>query len=262
MIENQLIFHVTTGPGGLYAALILADLGIPFKIIEGRDRVGGRLYTHTFDNETGAPYNYFDVGAMRFPKISSMQRVFHLFHYQRLNENGLALAQKLKRYIFECPNELLSYNGVTVKRIEREHQGDPFLSEAVILDTPELRRNAYIAATAECIVDDVIRPFAIGILNDLRNGGHQGWEDLQAFDKYSARAYMSTFYRPSASLRARYPGIPDEALPTDVVNWCETFKGSTGSYDRAFTEMVLGAVAFGWQPTREERENIDWYYIE
>ncbi len=29
---------------------ILDDLGIPYKIIEGRERVGGRLYTYTFRN--------------------------------------------------------------------------------------------------------------------------------------------------------------------------------------------------------------------
>ena len=69
----------------MYAALILDDLGIPYEILESRDRVGGRLYTHKFDNEIGAPYNYFDVGAMRFPEISSMARVFHLFDLPSLD---------------------------------------------------------------------------------------------------------------------------------------------------------------------------------
>lgn len=37
------------GPGGLYAAMILTTLDIPFEIIEAQDRTGGRLYTHHFD---------------------------------------------------------------------------------------------------------------------------------------------------------------------------------------------------------------------
>ncbi len=39
---------------------ILDDLGIPYKIIEGRERVGGRLYTYTFRNnlKTGVSYDY------------------------------------------------------------------------------------------------------------------------------------------------------------------------------------------------------------
>ncbi|KAG8678598.1 hypothetical protein FRC09_019711, partial [Ceratobasidium sp. 395] len=57
------------GSGGLYTALILEDLGIPYRIIEAQDHVGGRLFTYKFQNQLGAPYNYFDVGAMRFPKI-------------------------------------------------------------------------------------------------------------------------------------------------------------------------------------------------
>lgn len=36
------------GVGGLYAAMILKSLEIPFEILEARDRTGGRLYTHHF----------------------------------------------------------------------------------------------------------------------------------------------------------------------------------------------------------------------
>lgn len=45
------------GIGGLYSALILQSLDIPFEIIEASNRVGGRLYTHKFEN--GRKYDYF-----------------------------------------------------------------------------------------------------------------------------------------------------------------------------------------------------------
>ncbi|KZV60672.1 FAD/NAD(P)-binding domain-containing protein [Peniophora sp. CONT] len=250
------------GPGGLYVALILLDLGIPFKVIEARDRVGGRLYTHEFPDKTGAPYNYFDVGAMRFPHISSMQRVFHLFHYDKLNSDGLALAQKLKKYTFECPDALLSYNGATIKR--RDWKDDPFNSDTVIWDTEH--GSAYVKARAEAIVSDVIEPFATRILDDLKTGKHAGWDYLSTYDRYSARAYMSTVYRPSASLRAGYPSLPDEPLSNDMVNWCETFESSTGSFDRAFTELVLESIAFGWKPKDpcqdDKKDDTEWYCID
>ncbi len=107
------------GIGGLYVALILDDLGIPYKIIEGRERVGGRLYTYTFRNKTGAPYNYFDVGAMRFPQIPSMRRVFRLFDYGPLNTGDLALKAKVQPFYFvggANNDTFLSYNNVTVKQ--------------------------------------------------------------------------------------------------------------------------------------------------
>lgn len=45
------------GIGGLYSALILQSLDIPFEIIEATNRIGGRLYTHKF--EQGGKYDYF-----------------------------------------------------------------------------------------------------------------------------------------------------------------------------------------------------------
>lgn len=42
---------IGAGAAGLYAALLLDTLGIEYDILEASDRVGGRIYTHRF-NET------------------------------------------------------------------------------------------------------------------------------------------------------------------------------------------------------------------
>jgi len=63
---------VGAGCAGLYAAMILKTLRIKFEILEGSDRVGGRVYTHRFSD---APHDYFDVGAMRFPRLWFMRRL-------------------------------------------------------------------------------------------------------------------------------------------------------------------------------------------
>ncbi|KAG2741258.1 hypothetical protein P692DRAFT_201894116 [Suillus brevipes Sb2] len=60
------------GANGLYTALILQDLGFPYRIIEAQGKVGGRLFTFKFEDETGSPYNYFDIGAMRFPNQADL----------------------------------------------------------------------------------------------------------------------------------------------------------------------------------------------
>ncbi|EDR12198.1 uncharacterized protein LACBIDRAFT_183317 [Laccaria bicolor S238N-H82] len=198
--------------------MILEDLGIPYRILEARRRVGGRLYTYHFPNDFGAPYNYFDVGAMRFPKIPAMNRVFNLFENDNLNTPDIALNSRLTPFYFTGAGNyppFLSYNGVTV------------------------RQNAVPSA----ITDDVIAPYATALLDDLKNNTKTGWEKMQSVDDHSTRSYMTFKYEPSADL-----GIKKAPLPTDVVNWCETFDKSTGWYDRAFTETVLEAIAFGWQP--------------
>lgn len=244
------------GASGLYTALILDDLGIPYKILESRDRVGGRLYTHTFRNKTGAPYNYFDVGAMRFPEIPAMQRVFSLFNYAPLNTDDIALKKKLTPFYFKGAannDTFLSYNGVTVKQ-NAVPAGDPFQGAAVIQDA---NPQPYLAAGAKAIADDVIEPFALRLLDDLKNHTTTGWEYMKLFDAYSTRAYMAILYRPSPKLN-----LPNKPLPTDVINWVETFDKSTGWYDRSLSETVLEAVAFGWSPSTDPLETTPWWCIE
>ncbi|KIK68736.1 hypothetical protein GYMLUDRAFT_256401 [Collybiopsis luxurians FD-317 M1] len=256
-LEKEPVGILGAGSAGLYTALILDDLGIPFQIIEARDRVGGRLYTHTFPNQTGAPYNYFDVGAMRFPQIKSMNRVFHLFNYPPLNQGDLSLKSKLKPFYFVgAANNytLLSYNGVTVRQNTTAPGSDPFKSDLVIKDTDP---GPYVAAGAKAIVDDVIGPFAEGLLKDLQNNTDDGMKQLMRFDQHSTRSYMTLVYKPSAHLK-----LPPTPLPVDVVNWLETFDKSTGWYDRAFTETVLEAVAFGWNPSSDPLIRTPWFCID
>lgn len=65
---------VGAGVTGLYTAMMLEFLNIPglsYEILESSDRVGGRVYTHYFNEDK---HQYFDVGAMRFPRIPAMKR--------------------------------------------------------------------------------------------------------------------------------------------------------------------------------------------
>lgn len=71
---------VGAGCAGLFTAMILdhinkeiPGLNIEYDILEAadEDRLGGRLYTHSF---SGNKKDYYDVGAMRFPKIPIMER--------------------------------------------------------------------------------------------------------------------------------------------------------------------------------------------
>lgn len=186
-----------------------------------------------------------------------MERVFKLFDYPPLNSDGIALKAKLRPFYFVGGgnnNTFYSYNGVTVlQNAMPSPDQDPFNAEQVIQD---ISPDPYIKAGAKAIVDDVIAPFATRLLQDLEDGGSVGWEYMKSFDQYSTRAYMSLKYIPSPSL-----GLPNKPLPTDVVNWCETFDKSTGWYDRALSETVLEAVAFGWQPGPHPPRT-PWFCIE
>jgi len=56
---GEVVGIVGAGVGGLYAAIMLESLGVPFEIIEGSDRVGGRLFTHKFDHPQAGKYDYY-----------------------------------------------------------------------------------------------------------------------------------------------------------------------------------------------------------
>lgn len=172
---------------------------------------------------------------MRFPKIDSMRRGFNLFEYEPLKK---AFKGKLQKYYSqEAPpnNTLLDYNGVTVIQ-SQVPPGDSLKSKQVILDVDP---TPYLAAGTKAIMNDVIGPFATLGCEIWRT---TGWRELMKFDLYSACAYMWIKYRPSPDLL-----IPQTALPTDIVNWMETFDTSTDSYDRPLSEIILEAVAFGWK---------------
>ena len=64
---------IGAGMAGLVVANGLRTIGkYDFDIVEALpDRVGGRVYTQTFP-DLSTPHNYYDVGAMRIPDITSM----------------------------------------------------------------------------------------------------------------------------------------------------------------------------------------------
>lgn len=66
---------------------------------------------------------------------------------------------------------------------------------------------------------------------------------MMQYDQYSMKAYMTgnrTDTQPWLDKAGLMP------YPTNVVNWCETFDTSSGSYDKALTEAVMDTLAFSW----------------
>ncbi|KAF8879816.1 hypothetical protein BD779DRAFT_1446679 [Infundibulicybe gibba] len=231
------------GIGGLYAALMLQSVGISYKIIEESNRTGGRLFTHKFTGQDSGEFDYFDVGAMRFPKTQNpnpdkadvMGRLFHLLEYGPLNVGEDKLKDRLIPYHFspQGGNGMMYFNNIRVQKVRNQYSGDFLWAKMV--------DEKYARATPGAIMSDVTRPYVDEIMKDLASPGRKvGWKKLMTLNAYSVRSYMSTKYIPSPSLN-----IGDKPLPTDVVNWCEALDGSTGGFDRSFSEMVLGRIAFG-----------------
>jgi Flavin containing amine oxidoreductase len=93
---------IGAGVAGLRTAKLLQDKGIPYKIFEASNRPGGRLFTYHFSPEEN---DYYDVGAMRFPKNDANKRTFELF-----DELGLTRDGKVVDYVFSNDDNIRFYN--------------------------------------------------------------------------------------------------------------------------------------------------------
>ncbi|KAG1869401.1 hypothetical protein DFJ58DRAFT_765921 [Suillus subalutaceus] len=183
---------------------------------------------------------------MRFPlpkkdaqgnyKIGIMRRLGELINYPKLNEGSseAPLSSKLIDYHITSKRRgcFLYFNNQRYQVSQTSRPPD-FHAREMGVDSQ------YIAVGVDNIFEDVIQPFAYKLIKDLEQNVHSGWDNMKKHDAYSVRSFMSFKYIPSASLQ-----IPHTHLSADVINWCETFYDSTGSFDRALTESVLDALAF------------------
>ena len=130
---------VGAGMAGLYAALLLDDLGINCQILEANPhRIGGRVYTYRFNPEEwkeskpGQPayYNYIDLGAMRIPKLPIMDRLSGTQPWSLLSflNAKLESSQRINLipYTLYMDSNVKSYNGVRLTKGEADKADDPF----------------------------------------------------------------------------------------------------------------------------------------
>ncbi|KAL5522354.1 hypothetical protein ACEPAG_8370 [Sanghuangporus baumii] len=209
--EGGKVAIIGAGIGGLYAAMLLRDKNIPFEILEASDRYGGRLFTHRFSDEE---HDYYDVGAMRFPKTPLMDPL---------------------------QNSTLYYNSVLVQRAN--HRGNPEdfgISDITGHTWPELVKN---------VIDPLAKELAKDVTSETDSNA--GWKLMMEYDKYSTRAYMAG-NRSDARPELDKLGLMPYSL--EAVSCCETFDKSTAWYDRGLSETVLEALAFTWPESDPRRE--------
>ncbi|KAF8534739.1 hypothetical protein BDD12DRAFT_858949 [Trichophaea hybrida] len=246
---------VGAGVSGLYAAMILDSLKIDYEILEASDRYGGRCFTYKF-SETENYHDYFDVGAMRFPDISTMDRTFDLF--KRL---GIKEGNKLIPYIMSAKNNIMLYNDI--KKVSgdagepstKEIDDDPFhdcvknagdVPDQYATLTYKMPDGTERTGVAACLAA-AFEPFKDRLVEDWDGG----WAYLMQYDALSTRAFL----------------LKEMGYPLSVVRWMETRDTSTGAYDLAFSESVLDSLDFdypnGINTTRKsEDEETKWYCID
>jgi hypothetical protein len=113
------------GMAGLYASLILEDLGLTHEVIEASQRPGGRAWSHHFTEKDG---DYYEVGAMLFPDIPIMSRTFRLLELLHIKKGDTPHPNQgcLIPYYFEGPNNPMYFNNILKVAGGKQGDWDPF----------------------------------------------------------------------------------------------------------------------------------------
>ncbi|KAJ7466775.1 amine oxidase [Mycena galericulata] len=222
------------GIAGLYAALLIDYLGpesgLTYDILEANPgRTGGRLYTHRFSD---SPNDYFDAGAMRYPKIPWMKPTFALFKFLNLDD----------------PKSLIPYHLGDLRGNNIRHFNNTSISSACLeaADTrgdfdPFATKVYGLTDTINNLVGQKLDPFK----HMLTENFQQGWEALMSVDEWSMRAWLALAADDSHRIYTE-----------PLINYLEMFTSSTGLFDCALSETIMDAMDFDYQPTPE------WFTVQ
>ncbi|EOO00388.1 putative l-amino acid oxidase protein [Phaeoacremonium minimum UCRPA7] len=206
---------IGAGAAGLYAAMLLDSLDIDYDIHEASDRIGGRIFTYRFDQEAwdnSTPddpeyYDYYDVGAMRFPPMPYMDRVignesWSLIPYinARVNESDKVVQ---KNYIFETNNTFRMYNNI----------------RAMMNDTGAESPNRYNVPIFNTTFDtqsasDLWSNQVKSMSTELSKNFTKGFNTLMELDSMSVRQFLIK-----------------NGFANSEIDWMETVNDATGHYD-------------------------------
>ncbi|KAK1773421.1 hypothetical protein QBC45DRAFT_80992 [Copromyces sp. CBS 386.78] len=220
---------VGAGVAGLFTALMLKLSGIyNFDVVEASDRVGGRLYTHWFSDreKPDSEHDYYDIGAMRIPKIDTMRSAIDLIEF-------LELGHKLVPYNYEEKNKLPVPNMWWYKNQKPD------------------------SAKFETAIKDVIRSFSQAPSWDMAFKEYMDGSN----DYYSTRAWLmlqadpKLTYEETAMAEASdtSTGLFDQAFTETICDYCDFAEAANADWVR-----LEGGMSQVTDRMKELIEKPDW----
>lgn len=224
------------GMAGLYAGLLLQELGIQFEIFEAAPTPGGRVRTHYFNDGS---HQYAEMGAMRFPHNSMQSRLFNFWDYLNKTSRqhpGARLIPRIPYVMHDATpspsaGNLLCYNGTQPVTRNRAAADNATLGFDQALSGPEYEpfREGGKLKPAATLMDAALDVF---IKKFEDEGIDSAWAYMMTYDSYSARSYLEEV------------GDGATPYPSRLVDYLETVLSYSGMLDLALTEMVLDLFSF------------------
>ncbi|EGC33822.1 hypothetical protein DICPUDRAFT_94960 [Dictyostelium purpureum] len=213
---------IGAGMAGLYSAMLLQDLGIQYHILEAnKERIGGRIYTYKFPKQVanGEPYPYVDLGAMRFPKISIMDRL--------LSDQPWSLFSKLEKAGHKVPTvpyHLSNDNNIRYYNGKRIYASDTLTGDPLYFSDTKNGGQGTAVPDQYCMVPytDILYKEYDKFADEMSEDFNAGFNKLLDADNNSTRAYLHK-----------------RLFPQTAINFFETMETGTGLYDMAFSETIM-----------------------
>ncbi|KAK1517126.1 L-amino acid oxidase [Colletotrichum costaricense] len=212
------------GAAGLYAAILLDSLGIDYDIHEVSGRIGGRIYTYHFDQEAWdkstpvdpAYYDYYDVGAMRFPPMPYMSRIIGNDSWSLIPYINARVAERdqviKKHYIFRTDNTFRRFNGIT-SLLQDPNSASPARYDVPVFNSTFNTQSAY----------NVWKTQVSSMTTALSANFDTGFNLLMKYDSMTVREFLL-----------------DQGFTNTEIDWMETINDATGHYDMySMSQAVL-----------------------
>ncbi len=227
------------GMAGMYASLLLSELGIGSHIFEASEgRLGGRVFTKYFNDNL--PHQYAELGAMRFPHNELQSRLFSFWDY--LNKTapkteGAREIDKIPYILYDKSTDmgegnLLCFNEMKPVTRNEALADNSLLGFDTFFEGPEydyFKDENGELKSASTLLDNVIDPF-LDILEE--DSIYKAWEEILKYNAFSARGYLQQF------------GDGKRPYPIAIVDYMETVLTYTGVYDLSFIELILDSYSF------------------
>ncbi|KAH6635892.1 hypothetical protein F5144DRAFT_160163 [Chaetomium tenue] len=223
------------GIGGLYASLILQDLGIDHEVSEATGRPGGRVWSHHFSSKPG---DYYEVGAMLFPDIPIMTRTFRLLAHLGITRDTSAHPAQgcLIPYYFEGPNNPWLYNNILRTNTPSPVEFDPFRAT---VENGGIVDKRFVVMGYKEILKTVFQEWRERLVTDF----HGTMAELLAMDRkaITLRSYMIERFGSEIQGPERDQAVANLYYMT---NWVEAMSARTRHFDAAFVSWVILSLEF------------------
>ncbi|MFF2877986.1 flavin monoamine oxidase family protein [Gottfriedia sp. NPDC057991] len=197
-LEPKNIIIVGAGISGLVAASLLKGAGHEVTVLEGNDRIGGRIFT----NRNFYAGQYMENGAMRLPSI-------HLLVLEYIKKFNLPLEE----FINSTPNDIIYVNNV--RTIQKLYEENPD-----ILNFPTSPSEK--GKTAEYLAQYSMQP----VTDFIKKNPKKNWEIvIKLLDRYSMEYYLK--YNPYG-----------RTLSVGAIDMIKVMLGMEGFPELSFTALL------------------------